>query len=79
GLVSGDQFPTVISGYETGSVSIISSEGASISGESTGSVLALDTNQPTGPETVPLEMSFTSEKGLEDFQFRSPESRYAGR
>ncbi|MDR9366696.1 MAG: hypothetical protein RI575_15265 [Balneolaceae bacterium] len=79
GLVSGDQFPTVISGFESGNVMITSSEGASISGESTGSVSALDTNQPTGPETVPLEMSFTSEKGLEDFQFRSPESRYAGR
>ncbi|NBC03964.1 MAG: hypothetical protein GVY20_09705 [Bacteroidetes bacterium] len=79
GLVSGDQFPTVISGFESGNVMITSSEGASISGESTGSVSALDTNQPTDPETVPLEISFTSEKGLEDFQFRSPESRYAGR
>ncbi|NBC02356.1 MAG: hypothetical protein GVY20_01485 [Bacteroidetes bacterium] len=78
GLVSGEQFPTVISGFESGNVMITSSEGASISGETSGSVSALNTNQPTDPETVPLEISFTSEKDLENFQFRSPESRYAG-
>lgn len=79
GLVSGDQFPTVISGFESGSVTITSSENESISGETRGSVSALSTDQVSKTESITLEISFTSEKGLEDFQFRSPESRYAGR
>lgn len=79
GLVSGDQFPTVISGFESGSVTIKSSDNKSISGKTTGSVSALATDQPSDSETVSLEISFSSEMGLEDFEFRSPESRYAGR
>jgi hypothetical protein len=79
GLVSGDPFPTVISGFESGNVTITGSGKESISGESRGTVSALATDQVSETESVTIEISFRSDTGLEEFQFRSPESRYAGR
>ncbi|MDZ7720488.1 MAG: hypothetical protein U5K72_16860 [Balneolaceae bacterium] len=79
GLVSGEPFPTVITGFQSGSVTIENAGNDIIKGRTSGEVLALPTDQISEIEATPFEITFTSESGLEKFQFRSPEARVAGR
>jgi len=79
GLISENTFPTVISGFQSGYVTIESSGKEIISGHASGEVYALQTDQLSDNETISFEISFASKSGLENFQFRSPESRVAGR
>lgn len=79
GLVAEDTFPTTISGFQSGSVTIDTAGDEIITGRVSGEVLALSTAQLSESRSISFEISFTSESGLENFRFRSPESRVAGR
>lgn len=79
GLMSESGFPTVVSGFESGTVQIDQSQDGIITGRSEGTVFALPTSDISETMSVSIELDFNSESGLQEFRFRSPESRYLER
>lgn len=77
GVATDRTLPTVLMGFEEGSVIIREADGDTISGAVSGTVSALPTEEVSKPRAIPIEMSFEAPPGLEDFRFRTDESRVA--
>ncbi len=75
GVVTHGRLPTVLTGFRDGTVTISAVSGDTISGSVTGTVSALPTETVSQPRAIPVEMTFETPGGLEDFRFRSVESR----
>lgn len=79
GIVQGRTLPTVVTGVRDGNVVIEQVDGEVIAGEVMASVSALPTDAPSEPQPLELNLSFEARQGLTSFDFRSHESRVAGR
>ena len=79
GIVQGRTLPTVVTGALDGNVVINQADEKVIAGEVAASVSALPTDSPSEPRPLELKLSFEASKGLASFDFRSNESRVAGR
>ena len=77
GVITNSTLPTVLTGFENGTVTIDAIEGETISGSVSGSVSALSTETISQPQTLPVEIAFEAARGLQNFGFRSEASRVA--
>lgn len=79
GIVQGETLPTVLTGSSGGEVVVNESSESVIAGEAGVSASALATESLSDPRTVQVKLSFDARSGLEDFRFRSNESRVVDR
>ena len=75
GVVTNTSLPTMLTNFEAGEVTISQSAGDTIRGSVSGTVSALPTAELSRPQVIPVEISFQAPRGLENFRFRSNESR----
>lgn len=75
GVVTQDVPPTVITGFTEGTVKIQSAADGRLEGRVSGVVSALSTDKISSERAQPIEIRFRAEEGLENFRFRSNESR----
>jgi hypothetical protein len=79
GVVSESGFPTVVSGFKTGSVTVEQSGVDELAGQASGIIYTLPTNNISETKEISIQLEFNSKAGLENFQFKSHESRISGR
>lgn len=75
GVVAGDPLPTVVTGFQQGTVTIDQSTAGAISGSARGTVSVLPTAELSAIGTSDVRISFEAVEGLDRFRFRSGESR----
>ena len=75
GVVTNTSLPTVLTDFEAGEVTISQTDGDTIEGTVSGTVSALPTAKISELQVIPVEISFQAPPGLENFRFRSDESR----
>ncbi len=77
GVATDQVLPTVLTGIEQGTVTIRETEGDTLAGSVSGRVSALPTDSLSDMRAMPVELTFRAEPGLDEFRFRSDESRVA--
>lgn len=77
GVATDQVLPTVLTGFEQGTVTIRDTGGDAIAGSVFGRVSALPTAGLSEMGAVPVELTFSARPGLDEFRFRSDESRLA--
>lgn len=76
GVVAGKSLPTVLTGFDGGEVVVTQAEDGVLAGRVAGHSDALMTARAGEHRRVPVTLTFEAPEGLEDFRFRSPESRF---
>ncbi|WP_101069216.1 hypothetical protein [Roseovarius salinarum] len=77
GVATNTRLPTILTGFEDGTVTISAVDGDTITGSVSGTVAELATDEVSQPRAIPVELTFEATRGLDDFRFRSVESRVA--
>jgi len=75
GVVAGDPLPTVVTGFQQGTVTIEQSKTGAISGSARGTVSVLPTKELSDIRPGDVRISFEAFEGLDRLRFRSGESR----
>jgi len=76
GVATGRRLPTVLTGFEAGDVVLERVDDNVLAGSVSGLVKTLPTQRAGQGEVLAVELAFEAAEGLEDFRFRSPESRF---
>jgi hypothetical protein len=76
GVAAGDTLPTVLTGFDGGEVVLTQTDDGMVAGRISGHIDTLPTAQPGNHRRIPVRLQFEAPEGLEDFRFRSPESRF---